>query len=576
MPFSIQVSIGRSPRPVSTNTDGSLYTQSTDIKPGNQLDVDEQFYDAASFHSQSNIVHDMEQQPADSDKPGESDGQHGGAAGGPGHHPSAPPISLPHEIAFIAIVTMAQFITQAGLGQAIAPLHIIGNSFGTTDEGELSWYAAAYSLTVGTFILIAGRLGDIYGHKKLFVIGFTWFGLWSLLAGFSVYSTQIFFDICRAFQGIGPALLLPNAMAILGRTYPPGKRKDMIFSIFGATAPGGFVVGAVFSSIFAEYVWWPWGYWVMAMVCWSLAAMAVFVIPSPPAHDKPPTQKGELDLAGAATGVTGLVLINFAWNQGPVVGWATPYTYALLIVGFIFLVAFFFIETRVAHPLVPLHKLTKEVAFVLACIAAGWSSFGIWVFYLWQFLQLLRGQSALQTAAQCVPCAISGCLAAITTGFLLSKMAPGYIMFCAMVAFCVGTILLATAPVAQIYWAQVFISTIVMPWGMDMSFPSATIIMSNSMPRGSQGVAASLVATVVNYSISLGLGFAGTIQTRLNHQGTDLLRGFRSAWYMGIGLSGLGILISIYFVIDTQLEKRRQQRTMDQRTKPGAVMLSML
>jgi MFS family permease len=113
-----------------------------------------------------------------------------------------------HEIAFFAILCMSQFMTQAGLGQAITPLHIIGSSFGTQNPGELSWFPAAYSLTVGTFILMAGRLGDLYGHKLFIVAGFLWFALWSLLAGFSGYFTRILFDCCRAFQGIGLVFLL--------------------------------------------------------------------------------------------------------------------------------------------------------------------------------------------------------------------------------------------------------------------------------------------------------------------------------------------------------------------------------
>lgn len=170
------------------------------------------------------------------------------------------PKELWKEIVFITVVCMAQFMTQAGLGIGIVPAHIIGASFGVSnDPGELSWFPAAYSLTVGTFILISGRMGDMWGHRRMFVIGFLWYGLWSMLAGFSVWSNQIYFDCCRALQGIGPAMLLPNGVAIFGRTYRPGLRKAMAFSLFGATAPGGYVTGAAFSSIFAQLVWWPWG-----------------------------------------------------------------------------------------------------------------------------------------------------------------------------------------------------------------------------------------------------------------------------------------------------------------------------
>src|ERR1700734_2202502 len=131
----------------------------------------------------------------------------------PSTSPDPPPFSLIHEIAFFATVSCAQLMTQASLGQAIATLHIIGDSFGTQNNGQLSWFAAGYSLTVGTFILITGRLGDMYGHKKLFMSSFVWFSVWSLLAGLSVYSSsKICFDICRAFQGIGPATVLPNGL----------------------------------------------------------------------------------------------------------------------------------------------------------------------------------------------------------------------------------------------------------------------------------------------------------------------------------------------------------------------------
>ncbi|KAE8451162.1 hypothetical protein EG329_004834 [Mollisiaceae sp. DMI_Dod_QoI] len=477
----------------------------------------------------------------------------------------SPPKSLVRETLFVGILSLAQLMTQAGLGQAIAPLHIIGNSFGTTNPGQLSWFPAAYSLTVGTFILIAGRLGDLYGHKRFFIAGFLWFGLWSLLAGFSVYSRKspIFFDICRAFQGIGPAFLLPNALAILGRTYSQGRRKEMVFSIFGATAPSGFLIGAVFSSIFAQLAWWPWAFWTMGIINFFLAVAGYFFIPhtpSPTIEDDGTSMFTRVDGLGAISGVSALVLINFAWNQGPNVGWTTPYTYILLIVGFIFIAVFGFVESRAKFPLIPTEAFTSDTTFVLGCMAAGWSSFGIWVFFLWQFFEELRGQTPLLTTAQFSPVAISGLAAALTTGAVLHKLGPSNMMMISMLAFTIGAILVATAPVGQSYWAQTFVSILIMPWGMDMSFPASTILLSNHMHRDHQGVAASLVNTVVNYSISIGLGFAGTVDSQVNHGGRDLLKGYRGAWYMEIGLSSLGLCVSALYVLTSRLKERRRNK----------------
>ncbi|KAJ2969322.1 hypothetical protein NQ176_g8725 [Zarea fungicola] len=140
--------------------------------------------------------------------------------------PVTKPIQTQHpygEAFFVTVVCCAQLFTQAGLALSIAPQKMIATSFHIADQpGTISWFSASYSLTVGTFILIAGRLGDVFGHKRFFVGGFAWFGLWSAIAGFAVYSGPILFAFCRAMQGIGPALLLPNAVAILGRAYEPG------------------------------------------------------------------------------------------------------------------------------------------------------------------------------------------------------------------------------------------------------------------------------------------------------------------------------------------------------------------
>lgn len=499
------------------------------------------------------------------------------------------PISGFQDFALIATVCAAHFLTQAGLAQSIAPMPYIAKSFTTKSHvPSPSWYSAAYSLTVGTFILPSGRLGDIYGLKRLFIIGWLWFALSSLGAGInprmletidqqSSGSGETFFCLCRALQGIGPALLMPNGLGILGRIYE-GNKKNMAFALFGASAPVGFVVGAVMSSLLAEKAHWSWAYWAQAVACMVMALISLIIIPSIPAtavtgsqNDAITEERSQqeeamwkrLDVPGAVLGVSALILINIALNQAPLVSWSTPYTYFLLIIGLVILSVFFFVEFTpflAPHPLIPLSMLSVDTCFVLACIACGWGTFGIWIFYLWEFLETLRGLNPLLASAQFSPAAISGLLAAVTTGFLLSKTTPQVIMVISMSAFFTGVTLLATAPVGQIYWAQVFFSIIVMPWGMDMSFPSATILLSSNVGHENQGVAMSLVNTVLNYSISVGLGLAGTVQSSVDKDKTQTLKGFRSAWYFGMGLSGFGIIVAVSFLALTAFTSRRTSR----------------
>ncbi|KAH7007199.1 major facilitator superfamily-domain-containing protein [Ilyonectria destructans] len=468
--------------------------------------------------------------------------------------------SLPREILFVSIICMAQFMTQGALGNCLNLVHVIGESFEIDNPAELSWFIAGYSLTVGTFILIFGRFGDFFGYKRMFLIGFIWFAFWSMVLGLSVYSGHVLFIFARTLQGIGPAIVLPNGLAILGATYNPGPRKTIAFALFGACAPGGSVFAAAFAGLFVhgDKTWWPWAFYSFAIGLVVIAVAASFIIPDPPhrissANMAFREKLTQLDLLGATTGITSLVLFNFAWNQAPVVGWDKPYVYALLIVGIALVPVFFYIELRVAsHPIIPFDTLTADVAYILACVACGWACFGIWIYYTWQFFQLLRGAGLLLTAAWMSPVAISGALASMTTAWLLHVTHPALVMLIALVSFTTGTVLMMTAPIEQSYWLQSFFSLIVMTWGMDMSFPAATLILSNSVKREHQGIAASLVSTVVNYSISLGLGFAATVEVHVNSGGetrSDLLFGYRAAWYMAVGLSGLGLAVSlIYFL----------------------------
>ncbi|KAI4243636.1 MAG: hypothetical protein LQ352_006998 [Teloschistes flavicans] len=481
----------------------------------------------------------------------------------PRHATTGEPLSLPREILLVTVVCLAQLITQAGVGQALATTIIAGNSLGITDPNTRSWEIAAYSLAVGTFILPAGRWGDLFGHKRLFVFGFLWFALWSLLAGMSVWVNPIFFFFCRGMQGIGPAIVLPNGIAILGTVYLPSPRQNMAFAMFGSVAPSGANLGAVFASIFAQFAWWPWAYWTTAIVCLCVALLAWVVIPSAPAKDDSSNLFRRLDVIGSILGVGGLVFINVAWNQGSSIGWTTTYTYILLIIGFLLLGIFAFVETRVEYPLIPTNIFNRKVSFVLACIACGWATFGIWVFYIFQFLLVLRRETPLLVSADLAPASISGLCAAVTTGVLMSRIRPAYIMLVALICFTVGTILVATAPIDQTYWAQIFVSTIITPWGMDMSFPAGTLILSGAMPREHQGLAASLVSTVVNYSISLGLGFAGTVESNVA-PGTgemEVLKGYRAALYMGIGLAGLGVAVAAVFTFVTRPRGGRARKT---------------
>ncbi|CAF1199307.1 unnamed protein product [Adineta steineri] len=469
-----------------------------------------------------------------------------------------------HEILYVSVISCAQLLCQAALGNVLVPLLIIGPSVGINDPSKLPWTLAAYSLTVGIFIMVTGRLGDVYGHKLLLIIGFGIFSIFSILTGMGVYvKNDIYFDIMRACQGIGPATLLPNAVALLARTYPNGNRKSFVFAMFGATAPSGFVVGAVFGSIFAQLSWWPWGQWALAIFCAFLAVLAYFVIPIEVSSSVHPT--GKIDIPGVIVGLSGLVLFIYCWNEGPVVGWDKPYVYVLLIVSVLLIGIFLLIEWKAKEPIMPLSIWTvKAFPGVLACIALGWSSFGVFIYYMIEFIEVIRGASPLLTTAMVSPVILSGLAATLTVSQLYHRVPGHFLLTAAMFCFCIANILIATMPPHQTYWAQVFVATLIAPFGMDISFPAASLIVSNSMPMNQQGVAASMVNTAINWSISLGLGIAGTVESELLKRGKTTLEGYRGGLYAGIGLSAIGVIVALLFcrvpaVVKPDPEKKPDQ-----------------
>ncbi|KAM6509939.1 multidrug-resistance type transporter aminotriazole resistance [Fusarium falciforme] len=472
-------------------------------------------------------------------------------------------LSTPRQILFVGTLCTAMFTNQVGLGNTLATVGLIGESFGITNPGQLSWLIAGYSLTLGTFILIGGRLGDEFGHKKMFVIGMIWYSLWSLVAGLSVYSNYVLFTFSRVFQGMGPALTLPNALGILGRSFAPGPRQNMAFAWFGGTAPFGAIAGFLFGGLFA-LAWWPWIYWSLAIALAGIAAFAEWTIPRPlqERQNAPPLRNRleALDIPGGLTGVTALVLFNFAWNQAVVVGWKQPYVYICLILGVLFGTVFFCIEIYWSKsPLLPLASFNSDIGFVFACTATGWACFGIWVYYIGQVALDIGGNTPLQIAAWFVPVIPVGLVSALAVGKLMGRIPASWIMVVGQVAYLVGSILAATRPPHSTYWTYYFFSVLIITVGMDTSFPSAVIIFSNAVPREYQGMGASVVLTIINYSISIGLGFAGTVETNINNTGKneqDKLLGYRGALWFSVGLAGLGFVLSLLFVAKGQVFRK--------------------
>ncbi|ODN80390.1 hypothetical protein L202_02641 [Cryptococcus amylolentus CBS 6039] len=458
-------------------------------------------------------------------------------------------------VTFISVACATQLLAQSGTGLVMFPLHAIGKALGTDDQGELSWMVASYGLTVGMCLVAAGRLGDLYGPRRWWAVGLVIMSLSNIGSGFC--KSPIPFDITRALSGVGSAIALPNALAILGRTYPPGKTRNVAFSILGALAPLGYYVGGMIGAIFGQLVSVGWIFWFVAILMAAFLVGGWFVLPPDEPHPDP--SRRHFDYLGAVLLAASLGLFNFCWNQAPLADrkWQEPYIYALLVVSLLGFAVFFWWERKIGKKaLIPVELLKKESLLVYLCLWLGWMSLGTFLLYSSFFIYDIRGYTQpLVLVAQMFPLVPAGVMAALLVPHLIHRL-PGHIIFLlAMCAFTIGNLLAATAPAHSTYWGNTFVSMLVVVWGPDLSFSTGQLIVSGSVDKEFQGIAAGIVSMITNYSMSIGLGLAGTVETyvRSGDSQADLLKGYRVALYFSTGLAALSVVVVALFVrMDTQ------------------------
>ena len=458
------------------------------------------------------------------------------------------------EAIFIVVIGLSQLFSVGGLGNTAYSVQQIGRALHATNAGQLSWFLASYSLAGGVFIVVTGRLGDHLGHKNVFLFGWIWMAVWSLISGFA--HNLVLFNVARAMTGVGNGALVPNSFALLARAFPPfSVKKNIAFAFLGFCAPSGYIFGGLIGAAFAENVTWRWGFWFWAIGCLFLGIATVVVVPYRVGSPIPGLSLKQFDYIGTFLGVAGPFLFAFAWNQASVVGWQEPYTYVLLIIGILFIVAFIFSQSRVTAPVLPNSLWTRKgFAPVVIAMAFGWMSFGIFLYYTTLFILTVHKELPLSAVAEMVPLVIGGLFATASVGVFVPKVPAQYIFGVSMFSFFIGNLLMSFANYSNVYWAFIFPSCLLVVGGPDLSFASSGIIVSNTVLPEEQGVAGSFISTVVQYSIAIGLGIAATVETHVNNGGSDIVLGYRGAYWLGIGFAAVAFFIVVLFVRDSRFD----------------------
>ncbi|KAL2016188.1 hypothetical protein VTK56DRAFT_4077 [Thermocarpiscus australiensis] len=233
------------------------------------------------------------------------------------------------------------------------------------------------------------------------------------------------------------------------------------------------------------------------------------------------------------------------------VGWGEPYEIAFLIVSVLHFAAFCYWETRVAkEPILPFNIWNSpSFGTLMVTIFFSFMSLGIYFWYMNIYMQTIRGDSLIQTGVQYLPLTIVGAINSFFAAWLVPRVPAQAIIGAGCLAMVTINVLLATIPANLTYWAMAFPAMFVSAFTIDLITTSAQIIASNTVPMKHQGVAGSLVGTLLSYGMSTGLGFAGTAEVNTFENGTNLLKGYHSAACLAVGMSGFALLLCFFIRI---------------------------
>src|SRR6266849_4395866 len=383
---------------------------------------------------------------------------------------------------------------------------------------EILWVLNAYVLVYAVLLITAGRLGDLFGQRILFVIGLAVFTLASALCGLAQNSTELI--AARIVQGIGGALLTPQTLAILTSIFPP-ERRGAAFGIWGGVAGLATIAGPTIGGALITYFDWPWIFFINVPIGIGAFIATFLIVP-----DLRPGRRQGWDLVGVALATAGLFGIVFGLIEGQRYNWGEIASYGITIPeviggGVALMIVFVVWEYFQSQPLVPL-SLFEERNFAVANWIAAAISFGMLSMFLpvTIYLQSVRGFSALTAGLTFAPMSLTSMIIAPFAGRLADRIGGKYILMTGISLFTVGFSLVAYVAGPDSTWITFLVPAIIAGVGMGMTFaPMTTVAMRNIQPRMA-GAASGVLNTTRQLGAAIGSAVVGAILQ--NHLATTL------------------------------------------------------
>ncbi|GAA1920565.1 MFS transporter [Streptantibioticus ferralitis] len=415
----------------------------------------------------------------------------------------------------LALLAFAQLIISIDYNIVYVALPDIGHGLGFSSQ-TLQWVISAYAVAFGGFLLLGGRACDLFGPRRMFVLGLSLYGAASLIGGLAVNPAMLIAG--RAVQGMGGAFLFPATLTLVGTSFAEGKERNRAFAVWGTAGGSGMILGSLLGGVLTQAFGWEAVFYVNV----PLAVIAILFAFPLIAPDAAHAVGRKFDLAGALTATVGVTAVVFALVQGPVSGWGAPTIVVAAIAGAALLLAFFVIEKRSSDPLMPLRLFgNRNLSTGVGVTFLYMATFGTLLYFLTVYFQSVHGYSALQTGLAYLVPMVAISAGAQLAGRFATRFGIRAIMIASLVIGGVGTVIVGLTMSAGASYAVLIPGLIVLGLGQGAGYTLMFGAAAIGVDASEQGIASGVASTTQQVGGAVGLA----ILVAIANSGTKGLTG---------------------------------------------------
>ena len=422
---------------------------------------------------------------------------------------------------------------------------------------DLQWVVSGYALTFGGFLLLGGRIGDLLGRRRLFMLGLLLFAVFSLLCGLSTSAGMLV--AARALQGAAGAILSPSVFSITSVTFAEGSERNKALGILGAIAGSGAAIGVLLGGVLTEYAGWEWIFFVNV----PIGLLTLLFVPRFVRESRAEGLTRHFDTAGAVTVTASLMLFVYGLTQANNAGWGSGQTIGVLIGSALLMLAFLVIEQRSRSPLVPLRFFRRPTPTGANVIGFGLGTIVFGMFFLLSlYMQQVLGFSALKTGVGYLAVALTAIVASGVAQALVTKLSVKPVLATGMALLGIGLFYFTFISVDGTYFGDLFIGFLLIGVGLGFAFVPVSIAALAGVPPQESGLASGLINTSQQIGGALGVAILTTVATSRTEnlledgepQASAFVSGYSLAFWVGVAFAAVSLVATLLMLRSRELK----------------------